>query len=960
MKMNLTAYHVKYFAFQLTCRSASDNVQKLATALVDAQVDLNPHQVEAALFAFRSPLSRGAILADEVGLGKTIEAGLVISQKWAERKRAILIIVPANLRKQWSQELIDKFFLTSAILESSSFNHHIRSGRLNPFDQKQIIICSYQFARKCEPYIRQVHWDLVVIDEAHRLRNVYKPSNKIANAIKTSVANAPKILLTATPLQNSILELYGLVSIVDDYHFGDLASFRMRYSRLADDEDSALYQELKQRLRPICHRTLRRQVLEYIKFTNRVAIVEEFFPSPDEQKLYDMVSEYLQRPDLYALPKSQRSLMTLILRKLLGSSTYAISGTLEALAGKLDSMAQAQQAPPATIDDMLDFESAKEDEDEWSDDDDSDGPVTGAVYTPEQIESIKRERDTLREFHQLAESIRTNSKGEKLITALDRGFSEAGKLGAQRKAIIFTESLRTQNYLKQVLEVRGYMGEVILFNGSNTDPDSRNIYRHWLEKHHGTDRITGSETADRRAAIVEYFRDCATVMIATEAAAEGINLQFCSLVVNYDLPWNPQRIEQRIGRCHRYGQKYDVVVVNFLNKANAADQRVYELLDKKFRLFDGVFGASDEVLGSIESGVDFEKRIARIYQECRTTDEIQRSFNQLQLELEQQITSELTKTKQRLLENFDEEVHEKLRLHRTASEECLSNYEKWLWDITRFVLKDHADFDQDGYGFMLRKNPFEGESIHPGPYRIGKTLDEANIYRVHHPLAQRIIQLCKDRALEPREVRFDYSKGDKKITILEPLVGLSGWMKAFRVEIRSFEPEDRIFLAGCTDDGGILDADQCRRLFSLGADERDALPDAAMPAKLEELIEKYENDFISEVSDRNSRFLDEEMEKLDLWAEDIKRSLEIELRNLDVEIKTLKAEARKIVRLEDKISLQRDIKDREKKRNTLRLSLFQQQDEVDSRKETLIESIQKKLHQGMDRTELFALRWVLV
>ena len=144
-----------------------------------------------------------------------------------------------------------------------------------------------------------------------------------------------------------------------------------------------------------------------------------------------------------------------------------------------------------------------------------------------------------------------------------------------------------------------------------------------MKQHAGTDRITGSPTADKRAALVEYFRDEASIMIATEAAAEGINLQFCNLVVNYDMPWNPQRIEQRIGRCHRYGQKYDVVVVNFLNKANAADVRVYQLLAEKFKLFDGVFGASDEVIGAIESGVDFEKRIVGIYQQCRTTEQIE-------------------------------------------------------------------------------------------------------------------------------------------------------------------------------------------------------------------------------------------------------------------------------------------------------------------------------------------------
>ncbi|HPN85008.1 MAG TPA: DEAD/DEAH box helicase, partial [Victivallales bacterium] len=218
--MPITAYHSKYFAYELTKRCSSNSLQKLTGTLLDAQVDLNPHQVEAALFAFNSPLSKGAILADEVGLGKTIEAGMVISQKWAEKKRNILLIVPSNLRKQWHQEIQDKFFLPSMIMETSTFNRAIKEGNLNPFQQDKIVICSYHFARTKEPYIPQVKWDLIVIDEAHRLRNVYKPQNKIANSIKNSVSPFPKILLTATPLQNSLLELFGLVSVIDGFTFG--------------------------------------------------------------------------------------------------------------------------------------------------------------------------------------------------------------------------------------------------------------------------------------------------------------------------------------------------------------------------------------------------------------------------------------------------------------------------------------------------------------------------------------------------------------------------------------------------------------------------------------------------------------------------------------------------------------------------------------------------------------------
>ena len=250
-----TDYHAKYWANEITRKYSSETVEKFAKTLSEAQVQLNPHQIDAALFAFKSPLSKGAILADEVGLGKTIEAGIVISQYWAERKKKILIIMPSSLRKQWQQELADKFFIPSIILEAKTFNDEIKKGNLNPFEQNDVVICSYHFARNKAPYIKAINWDLVVIDEAHRLRNVYKVSNKISNAIKNSIKERNKILLTATPLQNSLLELYGLVSIIDDYTFGDLPSFKAQYCKNGLQID---YAELKERIKPICQRTLRK------------------------------------------------------------------------------------------------------------------------------------------------------------------------------------------------------------------------------------------------------------------------------------------------------------------------------------------------------------------------------------------------------------------------------------------------------------------------------------------------------------------------------------------------------------------------------------------------------------------------------------------------------------------------------------------------------------------------------
>lgn len=177
--MEITDYHAKLYAHELTRRCASDEVDKLAPVLADAQVDLNPHEIEAALFAFQNPLAKGAILADEVGLGKTIEAALLLAQKWAEGKRRLLVILPANLRKQWGQELAEKFHLPTAILETKTFNQYVRDGNLNPFAQPAIVLCSFQFARNKAPYVTQAGWDLVVVDEAHRRSSTQAPTGRL-------------------------------------------------------------------------------------------------------------------------------------------------------------------------------------------------------------------------------------------------------------------------------------------------------------------------------------------------------------------------------------------------------------------------------------------------------------------------------------------------------------------------------------------------------------------------------------------------------------------------------------------------------------------------------------------------------------------------------------------------------------------------------------------------------------
>ncbi len=954
--MGLTDYHAKYFAYELTRRCSSDSDDKLAAAVAGAQVDLNPHQVDAALFAFRSPLSKGALLADEVGLGKTIEAGLVISQRWAERKRRILVITPANLRKQWHQELTEKFFLPCAILETRSYNEAIKQGNFRPLEPADtVVICSYQFARSKASDIHATAWDLVVIDEAHRLRNVYKPSNVIANTLKHALAQKQKLLLTATPLQNSLLELFGLVSFIDEHTFGDLRSFRDQFAYLSQEQ---AFRTLKERLRPLCHRTLRRQVTAYIPFTKRFPLLEEFTPEESEDRLYDLVSEYLRRDNLQALPASQRSLITLILRKLLASSTFAIAGALASMSARLRAKLRKQEPAQSLEGDLdQDYEALDTTADEWTEE-----HVVEPLTEANRV-AIEAEIADLEGFTELATSIQHNGKGRALLKALEIGLAKAAAFGGERKAIVFTESRRTQNYLLRLLADSPFAEGIVLFNGSNTDERSKEIYSEWVKRHQGTDRVTGSRSADMRSALVDYFREQGRIMIATEAAAEGINLQFCSLVVNYDLPWNPQRIEQRIGRCHRYGQKHDVVVVNFLNRKNEADQRVFQLLSEKFQLFEGVFGASDEVLGAIGSGIGFEKRVADIYQRCRLPSEIKAAFDQLQLELSLEIDEAMTRTRQQLLENFDDEVREKLRVRNEVSRAALSRLEQLLMQLTRHELGADAEFLGDG-AFRLEACPFADRDaeIPLGLYELPRRSGEAHLYRLGHPLADAIVARAKARALTPAEVQFDYSGYKGKVTILEPYVGQSGWLRLSLLSVEALDQtEDYILCSGITDAGEALHEEVVTRLLTVAGRTATSVTESSeIMDVLDALTHQRQDAIRKSISNRNAAFFEAEVDKLEGWADDLKLGLEGEIRELDRQIKEARRAATTALSLEEKLAGQHRVRSLESQRNQKRRSLFDAQDDVDRQRQELIERIEGKLIQRASLSQLFTLRWNVV
>ncbi len=916
--------------------------------MIDAKVDLNPHQVDAALFAFRSPLSKGAILADEVGLGKTIEAGILLSQCWAAGQRRLLIICPSNLRKQWGQELKDKFFLPNEIHETNNFKEKLKKGKFNPFEADKLVICSFHFAKAQAEMISRVNWDLVVIDEAHRLRNAYRQSNVIGRAIREAVYPYKKVLLTATPLQNSLMELFGLVSIVDEHVFGSEDAFRSRFVR---NDEGADFTELRERFAPVIQRTLRRQV-KGIPYTNRIPLTIQFEPTEAEQQLYDQVSEYLRRELMHAIPIGQRHLFTMIMRKILASSSFAIGATLESLIKRLEKT--LKERAPLNLDEALeDFEDIATLLDELEAGNDADERLT-----QEEAENIELELNELKGYRDLASSIEHNAKGDNLTEALNQGFAKLNELGAERKAIIFTESRRTQEYLFRQLETQGYKGKVLLFNGTNSDERSKLIYKSWMQRHEGSEVITGSQTADMRQALVDHFRDSAEIMIATEAAAEGINLQFCSMIVNYDLPWNPQRIEQRIGRCHRYGQKFDVVVVNFINVGNAADRRVFQLLDEKFHLFSGVFGASDEVLGSIESGIDIERRIADIYQQCRTKEDIEAAFNALNEEIKDELDERMKSTRQKLMEHFDAEVLEKLKVRLEESQVYLTRFERWLWLVTQKFLAPHATIDPKKLEFNLKRNPFKF-SVKTGRYTLDKKNEDALLYRINHPLANGILKHYSSLSLTPAQLQFNLSGSKAKVSALEPILKQSGWLNLRMVEVNSFELTDHLLFTATTDTGEKLSQEQCARMFDLLCHADDAevhTPPTAFSKLKEEMLQGLR----LQLRNTDAQHLQHEVSKLNRWAEDRIYISEKELKDTKQRIKELTRQAEKASEPQEQLDIQKKIRELEKRQRKQRQEIFDAEDRIKDERDRMITEIEHRMLRNFTEKDIFTVRWSII
>lgn len=873
-----------------------------------------------------------------------------------------MILCPASLRKQWQDELLTKFGLESEVWDGPSFNTRVNSGEPTPLTYDGIFITSYHFAYTRLKLIEKQPWNAVIIDEAHRFRRVYKgrDASKMAYDIREVIKDKPKVLLTATPLQNNLEELYGIVSFIDDKLLGTPYSFKTRFIEpIKENSESAkaTLQELRRLIRGedtadptsisgVITRTLRRQVLQYIPFTERTSITFDFTPTDEEVELYEKVSAYLQRPEVAAITATQRNLMILVYRKLLASSSFAIAATLKKLIENLERELEIRdqkikEINPESVEDEGFIEEFEEVELEGAE-------QIIASREKQRVdpkftnEDIKNEIKELEEYYALATKITRNSKGEALIKALEKLFAEARKNKWPEKAVVFTESTRTQKYLATLLTNAGI--SFTLFNGSNNSPEARKAFERWRKEFPEAASV-GSAAANTRQALIHDFKTNTQVLLTTEAGAEGLNLQFCNIVINYDLPWNPQRVEQRIGRCHRYGQRYQVVVANFLNTKNYADCRVLELLTEKLNLFDGLFGSSDEILGALESGIDFEKKILDIYQNCRTPEEYDKAFAELQESLKESISTTTLEYRKLLLENTDQAVAELFKKTEFETKRVISEFDEDLLCLCRLSLgsqmsptEDEAVFIVDGYEF-------------PIAFRELKDNEKGKISRAHkdHPLIKKIIAeaLAIKTAPIPSLI-FHLSKHGKKISQLQNMHGAEGFLFLWKLKVSGVETEETVVPMAFVKQGETfkpIDSSASSALLSVNAEDTGKTF-AASPIKKDEILaiwNEWKKPVLEKYYKRNERLFDRETDRINRYYDDYALRVEDKIKKLEDEKLEVNRKRDNSADMEERRKYAKRLQDISIAMGKLQLEQVKLRQEAEMKRQKELEELNKKL-----------------
>jgi adenine-specific DNA-methyltransferase len=883
--MALHKFNLRLLAEDLVRVRRPDDRERYAASQRQARIDPNPHQIDAVIFALRRLREGGCILADEVGLGKTIEAGLVIAQSRAEGAQRILLVVPKSLIGQWQNELLNLF----GIEAREDHSNFVAPG---------VYLVGREFAgseRGAEPLAACAPFDLVVIDEAHEIfaglhkrygrDGIYDETSDdalMAHRVRRFLRASPVLLLTATPMQNSLAELWGLVQYVEPTGtlLGDITTFRQVF---CGDDDRTLVpgqeHELQRRLALVLQRTLRRQAQEFLDrpFTQRRCRLYEYEMSSDERSLYDDVTEYLLRPSLYAFAGSQRRLLLIGFHRRMASSIPALAASLENVAARLRRLKAGQRATVSTDD----FHDLEDDDDLESAAEEQPAPAdSGAV-----AEELSLVEDFVRRARSLPHDAKARSFQDAIRVVLERGRGGQGS----GKAVVFTESITTQEYLRRLLLDIGLRDEdVTLFRGTNDHDRAKQAHARWIQEE-GRNLPPGTRPTREvavRLALVHEFRTRSKVLVCTEAGAKGLNLQFCETIINYDLPWNPQRIEQRIGRCHRYSQQRDVTVVNFIARDNEAHHLTFEILSQKLDLFGKVLDASDHVLHEPRTdapetavsavSIEFENDLRRIYSRSRTLDEVTREIAALRDKIgakRDAFEREYERTSQIIESRFDEDVRKVFKRLREELPAGLLQLDSDIADLVegylgaRGIAYTRTQADGRILFDVTTEADLPGEIGEMRRFATGdaRGLTDAQSLNLLHPLVRVAVEDA--RAWPGGSVELTLPAD--AVPELAALAGQTGVLVTALVDYAGFEPVQRLVSAAVIG-GNSIDPSLAARLARLQAADRqhlsvsvdqsliaDALDEAVFVDQRE--VEKREQKHFEQAIGQLERFVDDKV-----------------------------------------------------------------------------------------------------
>ena len=899
--------HRRHHAEDLVRLRRASEKRRYVAAQRRGRVDPNPHQIEAVMFALERIPQGGCILADEVGLGKTIEAGLVIAQLLAEGMRRVLILVPRPLLGQWQAELRDLFGINA--LDASDANVDVAAAG--------VFIAGREFAGGERGFRRLQQappFELFLIDEAHEVfagihrrygkDGVYdeaSPHARTAHRVRTLMGNgmAPVLLLTATPMQNSLDELWALVQYIDRTGtlLGDKPTFDQLFKASASEGSESngagveQATELQRRLRRVVKRTLRRQAMPYLDrpFVGRQAKLFTYRMSEPEKALYDDVTSYLLEPELVAFSGRARQLQLIGFLRRMASSKAALAASLRGVAARLQRERQGDATETGQdLDDL-------EDEVEQAPTTVDDAPVPASPpgqSAPPRFDTAKIAEELARveEFIHRAESLPEDSKAKSLLKVVRELLKRPPD---RRKVLIFTESLTTQRYLRDLLVRETPLGghDITLFRGVNDSPRASQALAVWREEVDAeTPRhLRASLAAAVRLALVHEFKTRSTVMIATEAGAKGLNLQFCDTLVNYDLPWNPQRIEQRIGRCHRYGQRRDVTVINFLAEDNEAQALTFDILSNKLDLFGKVLDMTDVVLQTPRSdssaaltsalGPNFEAQVRRIWERARSIDDVEAELRQLRDTLEER-RRDLDRTRERTAGLIEQRLDASVRQVFDRIQHELAPALAELDGELKAVVGAYLDAQGVAWGEGEREGRpvihFGASSRLPEPFEEGGTvvlggalgLNGADPLHVGHPLVQAAVANARSECAGRYRVRFRLNASAP--AALRERRGSRGRLALTRIRYDGFEPEERLRATAVFDDSEVLrPAEAALELLRQPCEDiAEPCPLAVTEAHLDEVVDEELFEEQGRVADINQQGFEQTMTQLDQYLAD--------------------------------------------------------------------------------------------